>query len=139
MPVPLEHYRAYHLQRQDQRKKETEQKRQRILASLDTVAGITQQFGAKQGFIYGSVLQQRKFNERSDLDILVIGMPLSGWLPALLAIEKILTLSGVTIDLKRAEELPKELIELITRNGQRIHPKISGVNETSQISDATTS
>ncbi|MDP2104710.1 MAG: nucleotidyltransferase domain-containing protein [Desulfobulbaceae bacterium] len=137
MPVPLEPYRAYHLQRQDHRKNKNEQKRQRILTSFDTVADITRQFGAKQVFIFGSVLQEKKFNERSDLDILVIGMPLSGWLPALLAIEKILMLSEVTIDLKRAEELPEELIELIIRHGQRVHPKTFGVNETSRISESS--
>lgn len=137
MPVPLEHYRAYHLQRQDHRKKKNEQKRQRILTSLDTVADITQQFGAKQVFIFGSVLQEKKFNERSDLDILVIGMPLSEWLPALLAIEKILTLYDVTVDLKRAEELPDELVGLITHHGQQVSPKPTRIDETSRASDAT--
>lgn len=123
MPVSIEQCRQLHLLQQSRRSKELEQKRQRILAALPKAASIARQFGAEQVFIFGSILKEKTFHGRSDLDILVIGMPLSGWLPALLAIEMVPALSNVAIDLKRSEELSQSLVELILSEGQRIIPE----------------
>lgn len=123
MPVSIEQCRQHHLLQQSRRSKELEQKRQRILAALPKAASIAHQFGAEQIFVFGSILKEKTFHGRSDLDILVIGMPLSGWLPALLAIEMVPALSNVAIDLKRSEELSQSLVELILSEGQRIIPE----------------
>ena len=120
MPVTIEQCRLHHLQRQARHTEPLEQKRQRILAGIHQVANIARQFGAEQTYIFGSVLEGIKFHDRSDLDILVVGMPLPRWLSALLAIEKIPTYSDVVIDLKRAEELPEWLVTLFKSHGKRI-------------------
>lgn len=122
MPVSSDQFRLHHLQRQARRTQMLGHKRQQIIEALHTVASIAHQFGAQQVLVFGSILQEKKFHNRSDLDILVIGMPLSGWLPTLLALEQVPALSDVAIDLKRAEELSEELVELIKNEGQKILP-----------------
>ena len=119
MPATIEQYRLHHLQRQSRRLEKVERKRRRILAGIEQAASIAQRFGAKQIVIFGSVLERNKFHEHSDVDILVSGMPLQGWLPALLAMEEIPEFADVVVDLKRAEELPEGLVALIMQRGLR--------------------
>jgi predicted nucleotidyltransferase len=55
---------------------------------------------------------------RSDVDLLVEGLPASDWLRAAAAAEDVI---GAPVDLVRIEDAPSSLIERVRRDGVLLH------------------
>jgi len=65
---------------------------------------------------FGSVLTSG-FREHSDLDLLIEGLPPEGWLEAVALAERTGPLS---VDLKRIEDLPPDLLARLLRHSQEL-------------------
>lgn len=112
--------REHHRKRIQTQKASLEEKRCRILQCIDKAAEVLKDFGANQVLICGSILNPKRFHFRSDLDLIVYGMPPSLLIKAYLAVEAIKELEDIEIDLKHADELPKEFLASVEAEGKRI-------------------
>nr|MBF0223571.1 hypothetical protein [Desulfobulbaceae bacterium] len=110
--------RQFHQQRRQQQLEVIEKKRQRILAQTAKIIEILKRHGTSKAVLFGSTLNKKQFHLKSDLDLLVYNLPLSKWLPTLLDLEEIEEISDIEIDLKRAEELPEDMLSSINQHGK---------------------
>jgi predicted nucleotidyltransferase len=73
--------------------------------------------GAKESFIFGSVLSAELFGERSDIDLAVSGLPREHIYKVEARIEEIV--GGMPFDLVYLETAPQYLVERIREKGKR--------------------
>lgn len=76
------------------------------------------QFGAEQVLVFGSLIDTGLFDERSDIDIAVRGIPASQYFQA---VTKIMTVSQTfSVDLVDLDTCPETLRQIILRDGKSI-------------------
>ncbi|MEW6218479.1 MAG: nucleotidyltransferase domain-containing protein [Thermodesulfobacteriota bacterium] len=108
--------------REQRRRAALEDRRQAALAAARQAAPALLRLGARQVLLFGSILSPHRFHERSDLDLVVYGLPDRLWAKALGTLEDWPGLGEVEIDLKPAEDLPAEFLSFIEEQGELVTP-----------------
>lgn len=116
----LDHYRRGLLARRARKQEVMETRR---LAALKRAREAAQQLIRLEScrvLLFGSILVPNRFHERSDVDVLVYGLPTARWRAALVLLEDWPGLEDVVIDLKLAEDLPASFLSFVEKQGEEI-------------------
>ncbi|OGQ94434.1 MAG: hypothetical protein A2521_17520 [Deltaproteobacteria bacterium RIFOXYD12_FULL_57_12] len=119
-PAGIEECRRNYLERQKRRRDDQEERRLRLLRAVREAARSLQTLGVERVLLYGSILIPHRFHERSDLDIVVYGLPAAKWTAAFLALENWPGLDQVAIDMKPGEDLPVDFLSFVEARGEVI-------------------
>lgn len=118
----LDFYRAGLAARRIRKREAMEARRLVILIQARAAARQVIALGAKRVLIFGSVLSASHFHERSDVDMLVYGLPPDKWRNAFVLLEHWPGLEDIVIDLKFAEDLRPVFLSFVERQGEEITP-----------------
>lgn len=88
-------------------------------ADLERIAKLlTVEFGATQIIVFGSLVQNDRFDAESDIDIAVKGIPPHEYFTAMAAVNRI---SHQRVDLKPIESLEPHFLQKVIKIGKSIH------------------
>lgn len=121
-PAGIKECRRNYLERQRRRRSDQEERRLRLLLAAREAARSLHALGAERVLLYGSILIPHRFHERSDLDIVVYGLPSTKWAAAFVTLENWPGLDQVEIDMKPGEDLPAGFLSFVEANGEFIIP-----------------
>ncbi len=114
-PAQIERAAETQLKRWRDRQAYNAERREALIQVAGAAARLLMtEYGARQVWLFGSVAWG-EVHERSDLDLLVAGLPAHEEDRAVRAVE---TLSPFPVDLVRAEEAPQALVERIHLEGR---------------------
>ena len=77
-------------------------------------------YGVKRVFLFGSILEEEKFNENSDLDMAVVGMKKADFYKALADISQ---MTEFNIDLKPLEDCAESFRKRVKEEGELIYER----------------
>ncbi|MQL51559.1 nucleotidyltransferase domain-containing protein [Desulfofundulus thermobenzoicus] len=111
--------RAGLLKRREQRKKELAQRKELALAAAKRAAGVVRRYGGCQVWLFGSLAGGGRFDEHSDIDLAVAGLPREVDFWRLYA-DVLAAAEPFSVDLVFMEAAGPELRENIRRHGVEI-------------------
>ena len=114
----LEHYRAGLAARRGQQRDKMEARRLCVLSQAREAAAGLLALGGQRVLLFGSVLRPHRFHERSDVDMLLYGLPAEKFSAALGLVEMWPGLEEVEIDLKLAEDQRAEFVSAVEEQGE---------------------
>ncbi|WP_207707578.1 nucleotidyltransferase family protein [Desulfofundulus thermobenzoicus] len=115
----LAEMRAGLLKRREQRKKELAQRKELALAAAKRAAGVVRRYGGCQVWLFGSLAGGGRFDEHSDIDLAVAGLPREVDFWRLYA-DVLAAAEPFSVDLVFMEAAGPELRENIRRHGVEI-------------------
>lgn len=115
----LAEMRAGLLKRREQRKKELAQRKELALAAAKRAAGVVRRHGGCRVWLFGSLVGGGRFDEHSDIDLAVAGLPREADFWRLYA-DVLAAAEPFSVDLVLMESAGPELRENIRRHGVEI-------------------
>lgn len=82
------------------------------------VAALVERYPVTRVWLFGSILDPERFDERSDIDVACEGLPPERFLEALGVLERT---GPFPFDLVRIESCSSELADRIRREGELVH------------------
>jgi predicted nucleotidyltransferase len=116
MPEKMEQYRRTARKRENEQKQAMAQRRESAwIVAHQAASLLNEQFGATRVVAFGSLAHGAWFHARSDIDLMVAGIPPETFWRAWAALDQIS--DGFEIDLVAADELNERLRATIAREG----------------------
>ncbi|MGA7932397.1 MAG: nucleotidyltransferase domain-containing protein [Kovacikia sp.] len=114
-PEELAQYRETVRRRQAEREQQQQTRQQRgWQVAREAAQVLKQEFGARQVWLFGSMLEVKRVRAESDIDLAVAGLPDDRYLEAVV---RLLDLSDFSVDLVQVEHARSRIREVIEQKG----------------------